>query len=276
MQIRIDTRYAAFCLFLLLPACDKPLSHDQDCASSIKDNSPGEIDQIIYLPGLKDQYRPASIRSFDKTHVLVTGPEDLILNKYGLIEWTPSLSISAGTHDVTLQNQGSGDGDTKTELLKLTVLPSRAVNGESEGRFFKVTDKSSGLFGYLFEFSNNVSAEIIFREVSRSCLPEQDYFHKIVSAGFYSLSDIEFNLYVPENDILFKVLNPYSVLRTESHYWANYSVATSGFERRSSWNDFYGWSEQVKFEGTRYLKYERMSANGLIVIGLSQHDHKSP
>ena len=90
MQIRIDTRYAAFCLFLLLPACDKPLSHDQDCASSIKDNSPGEIDQIIYLPGLKDQYRPASIRSFDKTHVLVTGPEDLTLNKYGLIEWTPS------------------------------------------------------------------------------------------------------------------------------------------------------------------------------------------
>lgn len=254
------------CICLLISGCKKTLPLDQLCPSLVGLN---DTNPIVYLPGLKGLYRAESTPLYDVTSTLVSGPKGLSLRESGLIEWTPSLTIATGMYDVTLENRG------EVELLKLVVLPSRPVKGESKGEFFKVTDKESDLFGYVFEFKNNISVENLFREVSKDCLPKQDYFHKTVSSGFYSLSDIDFDLYVPENKVLFTVWNPYSVPRTESHYWSNYQLSTHGFELRSHWNDFHAWSEQTRLEGTKYLKYENMNANSLIVIGLSSNSHKA-
>jgi len=133
---------------------------------------------LFFLPGLKETFRATTNNFLEDGISLASGPEGLILGRYGFMEWSPPVTIAAGTYHATIAEQGNDK--ILSETLELTVLPSTTVKGQVVEKYFRVTDWASGLYGLVFEFEDEESANNVFFEISNSCIPKQEHFRKTI------------------------------------------------------------------------------------------------
>jgi len=192
-----------------------------------------------------------------KDHSVVTGPPGLTITDFGYIEWIPPISMSGKNVYVLLKND---EGKSETgDAIAISVLDADTVKGEAKGETFTVNDETSDLHGYIFRFSEKIPTEFLLREVPHDSLPRLRGVSYQLPGGFYSLSRVPIELYVPTS----VVTDISDIPSLDVFGWSNadpLGINTGG------WSSVTLRKEGEIIRGKSYIKFTLPSTNFLGVI----------
>jgi len=218
-----------------------------DLSLGVDENSAYFVSEL--LGGYKPEFTANG--SGKISHILAAGPPGLDVSEIGgVISWTPPKSAEGNVHTVNLVS--TMNGVEFANSVAVHVLPSTEVTGTATTDRFEVTDESSSLRDFQFDYRGQLPTDVRLREVDLSRLP-LPIGAQLLTSGFYSFIDVPFDLYIPVDFLA----DPSDATRLEYYTW-----------NQGAWwgSSFVG--SRVVLGQREYAKLHLPSTNGLGAIAV--------